>query len=69
MRLQQIVGKASISQLVRHRLETSDFHSVDTAKQVVQRIFPNHIVNVEPGKIAVQVKDKSFSVAVFKQVF
>ena len=68
MRLQQIVGKSSISQLVRHRLENNDFHSVDTAKQVVQRIFPNHVINIEPGRIAVQVKDKSFSVAVFKQI-
>lgn len=68
MRLHQIVGTSSIPQLIRHRLETSDFYSAATAQQVVQREFPNHIVSTEPGKISVQVRDKSFSVAVFREV-
>lgn len=68
MRLQQIVGKSSVPNLIRHRLETSDFYSAETAQQRVQREFPNHVVSALPGQIAVQVKDRSFSVAVFREI-
>jgi hypothetical protein len=69
MKLQQIVGKSRVSDLVRHRLEQNHFHSADTARQMVRREFPNHVVAENGGKISVLVRDKSFAVAVFKEVF
>lgn len=68
MRLQQIVGRASVSDLVRQRLEGSYFHSAQSAEKVLQREFPNHVIKREPGKLAVQVKDRSFAVAVFREL-
>jgi hypothetical protein len=68
MRLQQIVGKSTISDIVRHRIEKNDFYSTSTARQIVQREFPHHIVDSAAGKISVQVKDRTFAVAVFREV-
>jgi hypothetical protein len=69
MKLQQIVGASSVSEFVRSRLERSHFHSTDTARQMVRREFPNHVVTEKAGEISVLVRDQSFAVAVFKQVF
>lgn len=68
MRLQQIVGKSSVPDLVRYRLERSTFHSNDSAARALQREFPNHIITPHPGEIEVRVKDRSFSIAVFKTI-
>lgn len=68
MKLQQIVGKARVSDLVRHRLEQSHFYSAETAQQILRREFPNHVIAEHEGKISVLVRDKSFAVAVFKEV-
>lgn len=69
MKLQQIVGTARVSDLVRHRLEQNHFYSAETAQQVLRREFPNHVIAERAGKISVLVRDKSFAVAVFKEVF
>lgn len=67
MKLVQIVGKATVSDLIRHRIETNTFRSVETAAQALQRLFPHHVVVPEADKISVRVKDKSLSIAVFQQ--
>jgi hypothetical protein len=69
MKLQQIVGKSCVSDLVRHRLEQNHFHSAESAQQLLRRAFPNHVITEQAGKISVLVRDKSFAVAVFKEVF
>jgi hypothetical protein len=68
MKLQQIVGKASVPELIRHRLETSTFYSTESATRALRREFPHHVIIPQPRQINVQVKDKSFSVAVFKKI-
>lgn len=67
MRLQQIVGKSTVSELVRSRLERNDFRSEETARLAVQRLYPHHVVVSENGKISVLVRDRSVAVAVFQQ--
>lgn len=69
MRLHQIVGKSSIDNLIRHRLENNIYHSIDSARACVQKEFPNHVVDAREGELAVQVKDKSFNIAVFRAVY
>ncbi len=67
MRLQQIIGKATLSELVRTLLENNDFRSEETACLAVQKVYPHHVVVAENGKISVLVRDKSVAVAVFRQ--
>ncbi len=69
MRLHQIVGKSTVNNLIRHRLENSTYHSIESARACLQKEFPNHVVDTREGELAVQVKDKSFSIAVFRTVF
>jgi hypothetical protein len=67
MRLVQIVGKTTVSDLVRHRIESNTFRSIETAQQVLQRFFPNHVVIPENGRISIRTRDRSLSIAVFQQ--
>lgn len=69
MRLHQIVGTSSVDKLIRYRLENNTYHSVESACECLQKQFPHHIVDAREGELAVQVKDKSFSIAVFRTVF
>ena len=69
MKLQQIVGTSSVSELVRRRVEQRHFYSAATAEQMIRREFPNHIVTKDPGQISVLVRDESFAIAIFKEVF
>lgn len=67
MRLQQIVGTSTVSEVVRSWLENNDFRSEETACMAVQKAYPHHLVVSENGKISVLVRDKSVAVAVFQQ--
>jgi hypothetical protein len=42
---------------------------MEQAKRQVQTLFPNHVVRSEPGGISVVLKDKSFQVAAFREVY
>jgi hypothetical protein len=67
MRLRQIVGKSTVSDLVRIRLESNDFRSEETALQAVRKMYPHHVVVSENGRISVLVRDRTVAVAVFQR--
>lgn len=68
MKLQQIFGTATTPRALRSRLEQRDFFSAETAQHELRRVFPHHVICRERDGIAVKVKDKSFSIAVFKEI-
>lgn len=68
MKLRQTLGASFLDPQKRRRLEGIAFPSLEQAKREVQHEFPNHLVQAEPGRISVVLKDKSFQVAVFKEV-
>ena len=69
MKIKQIKGGSFLAEASRQRLESIVFPSIERARAEVQQLFPNHVVYSEPGRISVVVKDKSFRVAAFQEVF
>lgn len=67
MKLSQVFGTSTIPRVVRHRIEAQTFYSAEAAVRALRRIFPNHVIVAEAGKISVRVRDKSLSIAVFEQ--
>jgi hypothetical protein len=67
MKIRQVKGIGALAELSRKRLETSTFPSLEHARQQVQQLFPNHRVFKENGVISVEVRDRSFRVAVFQE--
>ena len=68
MRIRQIKGADLIGAESRRRLESLAFTNLERACAEVRHQFPNHLVVNEWGKISVVVKDRSFEVAVFREV-
>lgn len=68
MKLKQVSGVELLSQESRKRLESIYYANLDTAKQVVQREFPNHVVREQAERLLVSVKDCSFNVAIFEKL-
>jgi hypothetical protein len=67
MKIRQVKGIGALAELSRKRLETSTFPSLEHARQQVQQLFPNHRFFKENGVISVEVRDRSFRVAVFRE--
>jgi hypothetical protein len=65
MRIKQISGQLLLSEFARRRLEAIYFSSLDSARFLVQREFPNHVVRRDQDRLVVSVKDCSFDLAVF----
>lgn len=69
MKIRQIKGGTLLAEASRQRLEGLVFPSVEKARVEVQHLFPHHVVLSEPGRISVVVRDRSFQVATFQEVY
>lgn len=68
MRIRQTKGIQLIASGSRRRLETMPFKNLEQARVAIQLLFPSHLVRGDHGKISVELKDRSFQVAVFQEV-
>jgi hypothetical protein len=68
MRIRQTAGESLLAEATRRRLETTAFPDLEQARTEIQQLFPNHLVTSGQGRISVEVKDRSFQVAVFREV-
>jgi hypothetical protein len=64
-----LVGQTGLlAEEARQRLEGTSFSNIDVAKKNLQASFPNHLVLEAQGRLRVSVRDKSFTIAEFRQV-
>ena len=68
MRIRQVRGTGLLAEQSRRRLERTAFPSLEHARQELQQLFPHHRVVSEQGRISVEVKDRSFQLALFQEV-
>jgi len=68
MKLKQILGFQFIRPESRRTLEAAQFPNLTTARRFVEKCFPNHVVVHGNDSIVVTNRDKSFTVATFREV-